>query len=98
MMALSDADWGSNSIDCKSISSYGIFLFGGLVAWSASKQKSITLSSTEAEYMGLTHILKELLWIWVFISLIHLPIPHPFPLISDNRSSIDIANSHSISN
>lgn len=98
MMALSDADWGSNSIDQKSILGFGIFLFGGLVAWSASKQKSIALSSTEAEYMGLTHVLKELLWIRVFTSLIQLPIPHPFPLISDNRSSIDIANSRSVSN
>ena len=36
--------------------------------------------------------------IWVFTSLISLPILNPFPLISDNRSSIDIANSRSVSN
>ncbi len=95
--ALSDADWGSHEVDQKSVSGFALFLYGGLVSWSAVKQKSVALSSTESEYMALTHVLKEVLWVWIFLNLVELPIPRPFPLLSDNRSSLDIANSDSTS-
>ncbi|SJL00109.1 uncharacterized protein ARMOST_03421 [Armillaria ostoyae] len=62
-LALIDADWASDEWDHKSVSGYAVNLFGGLVSWSSVKQKSVSLSSMESEYMGLTHVLKELLWI-----------------------------------
>ena len=45
----SDGDWASDALDRKSISGYSFFFEGSLVSWSAAKQKSIALSSTEAE-------------------------------------------------
>ncbi len=62
------------------------------------KQKSVSLSSTESEYMGLTHVLKELLWIRMFLRLQELPIPRPFPIGSDNQASIKVASSYSSTN
>lgn len=94
-LALVDADWVSDERDRKSISGYGVFLYGGLVAWSSVKQKSVSLSSTESEYMGLMHVLKELLWIRMFLCLQELPIPRPFPIGSDNQASLEAASSYS---
>ena len=45
-----DADWASDTVDRRSISGYSFYFQGSLVSWSAVKQKSIALSSTEAEY------------------------------------------------
>ncbi len=94
-LALVDADWASDEHDRKSVSGYGVFLYGDLIAWSSVKQKSVSLSSTESEYMGLTHVLKELLWIRMLLQLQELLIPHPFPIGSDNQASLEVASSYS---
>jgi len=93
---VSDADWASDETDRKSISGYCFYFMNSLVSWSAVKQKTISLSSTEAEYYSMTHAIKEALWIRLFLSLLSFPIPRPFPLLSDNQSACALANNASI--
>src|SRR5277367_5631376 len=93
---VSDADWASDESDRKSISGYCFYFMNSLVSWSAVKQKTISLSSTEAEYYSMTHAIKEALWIRLFLSLLSFPIPRPFPLLSDNQSACALANNASI--
>jgi hypothetical protein len=95
--AVSDADWASDETDRKSISGYCFYFMNSLVSWSAVKQCSISLSSTEAEYYSMTHALKEALWIRLFLTLLSLPVPRPFPLLSDNQSACALANNSVIS-
>ena len=73
-------------------------MFSGLVLWSSSKQKATTLSSTEAEYMAITHVSKEALWIKLFCHSIDIPFPHPLPLLSDNQSAIGMTKLNMVSN
>lgn len=49
-----DADWANSRIDRKSISSYVFKVFGNTVGWSLRKRSTISLSSTEAEYVSLS--------------------------------------------
>jgi hypothetical protein len=93
----SDADWASDAVDRKSISGYAFFFEGSLVSWSAVKQKSIALSSTEAEYYAMTHAFKEALWLRVFLRLLNFPIPKPFPILSDNQAACSLSNTPAIS-
>jgi len=58
----SDADWASH-MHRHSIFSFAYFLGIGAVTWSSKKQPIVTLSSTEAEYVALTHASKDILWI-----------------------------------
>ena len=58
----SDADWASH-MHYHSISGFAYFLGIGAVNWSSKKQPIVTLSSTEAEYVVLTHASKDILWI-----------------------------------
>jgi len=60
--AYADADF-ANANDGKSISGYSCLLGGGCAAWSSKKQSTMALSTTEAEYIALTHALKQLIWI-----------------------------------
>ena len=83
----SDADWASDAVDRKSISGYSFYFQGSLVSWSAVKQKSIALSSTEAEYYAMTHAFKEALWIRTFLEILKFPVPRPFPILSDNQAA-----------
>ena len=93
----SDADWATDQTDCHSISGYTFFMFSGLVSWSSSKQKATALSSTEAEYMAITHAAKEALWIRLFCHSLQLPFPRLLNLLSDNESAISITKANAIS-
>ena len=93
----SDADWASDAADRKSISGYSFYFEGSLVSWSAVKQKSIALSSTEAEYYAMAHAFKEALWLRTFLGLMHFPVPRPFPILSDNQAACSLSNSPAVS-
>ena len=96
-MGCTDADWASDVTDWKSISGYSFYFRGSLASWSAVKQKLIALSSTEAEYYAMAHAFKEVLWLRTFLELLHLPVPRPFPIISDNQAACSLSNSSAIS-
>ena len=57
-----DADF-ANRADAKSISGYACVMNGACLAWSSKKQSMVALSTTEAEYITLTHAAKQLTWI-----------------------------------
>jgi hypothetical protein len=59
----SDASFADNTLDRKSSQGYTIRLFGGLIAWKASKQDTVTTSTTEAELLALSQVAKEAIFI-----------------------------------
>ena len=73
-----------------------IYFMNSLISWSTVKQKTISLSSTEAKYYSMTHAIKEALWTCLFLSLHSFPITCPFPLLSDNQSACALTNNSSI--
>lgn len=63
MNAYVDADWGGDLDDRKSCTGYVVMLANGPISWETKKQKSVALSTMEAEYMGLTEISKEMIYL-----------------------------------
>jgi hypothetical protein len=59
-IAYADADWASDHISRKSVTGYIIKLAGGAVSWVSRKQKTVALSSTEAEYMCLSDTTRQM--------------------------------------
>ena len=93
----SNANWASDTADRKSISGYSFYFEGSLISWSAVKQKSIALSSTEAEYYAMTHAFKEAIWLRSFLQFLKFPIPKPFPILCNNQAACSLSNSPAIS-
>ena len=88
----SDADWASQ-LHRHSISGYTYFVGLGTISWSAKKQPIITLSSTEAEYVALTHTAKDILWIHKLLkelSFLH-NLSLPTTLYCDNQGAIRLS-------
>ena len=56
-----DSDWGGDKNNRKSVSGWTIFVNECLIGWGSRGQKMVTLSSTEAEYVGVSEICKEIL-------------------------------------
>ncbi|OKO99429.1 Retrovirus-related Pol polyprotein from transposon TNT 1-94 [Penicillium subrubescens] len=56
--------------DRKSSEGFIFCLFGGPIEWKSRKQKTITISTTEAELLAISHAAKQLYWIKRLFSFI----------------------------
>lgn len=64
-----DADWaGPHSTGTASTSGYVFKLANGPISWTSKKQTSISLSSTEAEYITISLTTQEVLWLQLILS------------------------------
>jgi hypothetical protein len=88
LICASDASFADNVIDRKSSQGYAIKLFGGLVAWRANKQNTVTTSSTEAELLALSQTAKETIYMSRLLNTLKLQIDEPLAIECDNRQTI----------
>ena len=58
----SDSDWESCVDTRRSVSAYVFLLGGAAVSWSSRKQRSVSLSSCEAEYVAACEATREAVW------------------------------------
>lgn len=58
----SDSDFASDTSTRKSVSGYILMIGGGPVCWQSRKQKSVSTSTTEAEYVALSETCKQAVW------------------------------------
>ena len=61
------------------------------MSWSSKKQYIIALSSTEAEYITLTHVVKEALWLRVFLTEVQGSSYGAVSINCDNQSDIALS-------
>ena len=64
---------------------------GGAVSWSSKKQELVTISTTEAEYVAVTHTAKEAAWLRRLLTEISTTVDTPTTLFSDSKSAITLA-------
>lgn len=62
IIVYSDADFAANRDDRTSIGGQLILLDNSPIAWRTFKEKSVSLSTMEAEFVAMTEAAKELLW------------------------------------
>ena len=91
LYAFSDADWAGCIDDRKSTSGAAFFLGGCLVSWSSKKQSSISLSTTEAEYITATGCCTQVLWMKQMLEDMHIKYDEPISIFCDNTSAISIS-------
>ena len=63
----SDADWAGDVDDRRSTSGHVVRIGDSTVIWSTKKQKTVSLSSAEAEYMALASATQEVKWVSQFL-------------------------------
>ncbi|KAH9442915.1 hypothetical protein Pst134EB_033155 [Puccinia striiformis f. sp. tritici] len=89
-----DSDWGNCPDTRRSATGYVVLTGNQTLSWKASRQATVSLSSTEAEYKALSDLGRELAWLSSLISEIklnHLPVEIPVGV--DNQGAIDLARS-----
>ena len=88
VVAFSDADWGQNILDRKSISGHVFILAGGAISWTSKKQATVALSTLEGEYVALSLAIRHGLWLRQFLTDIGLPPNTPTTINTDSLSAI----------
>nr|KYP50219.1 Retrovirus-related Pol polyprotein from transposon TNT 1-94 [Cajanus cajan] len=73
----------------KSTSGYLIKFIGGVVAWQSRLQRCVALSTTEAEFIAITKVCKELLWLKKFLQELDF-VQDKYPLFVDSQSVIHL--------
>ena len=94
-IAYSDSDFASDSSTRCSVSGYIFMLGGGPICWQSKRQKSISTSTAEAEYVALCEASKQAIWVTGFLKELHIDnllIDDGGILVyCDNQSAIAIA-------
>ena len=85
-----DADHAGDICDRKSYSGYVFLLGGAPISWESKKQKTVALSSAEAEYIALSEACRETIFLKRLYAEI-IGIDKTITLHSDSQSAIQIA-------
>lgn len=85
-----DADLGGCEDTRKSTTGYTFTLGGTAVSWMSRLQKSVALSTTEAEYMAISEASKEMIWLKNFLEELGKK-QGDNALYSDSQSAIHLA-------
>ncbi|KAI3522492.1 hypothetical protein L1887_00319 [Cichorium endivia] len=86
----SDSDFGNDLNDGKSTGGTAFYMNGNLVTWASQKQRSVALSSCEAEFMAATMAACQGIWLRRLLSEITGQNVPPVTLFVDNRSALDL--------
>lgn len=87
----SDSDYAGDKNTRQSVSGYVVYLNGALIAWKSKSQKTVTLSSTEAEYMALGELCTEVLFVKMLMENMGLQVDLPMHLEIDNTGAMFLA-------
>ena len=85
-----DSDWGGDPDTRRSTCGYIVHVSGSPVSWKSKTMKTIALSSCEAEFMALTEVCREVMWMCRFFDEIGLKYSMP-AIYSDSSSALNWA-------
>lgn len=91
LIGYSDADFAGDVDTRKSTTGYIFLMNGGPVTWLSQKQKTIALSTTEAEFVAASESAKEILWLQQLL----MDLGERYDCIElyvDNQSAIKLIN------
>ena len=90
----SDSDFASDTTSRKSVNGFIMMLGGGPVSWQSRRQKSISTSTAEAEYVALFEAAKQSIWVKRLLEELNVTeelLGDKMVTFTDNQSAIAIA-------
>lgn len=90
MLAFSDADFADDINRRFSITGWVCFVNSGPITWSSKRQTVTTTSTTEAEFIALCSITKEVIWFRCLLKNLNNIQKEPTVIYCDNQRAITI--------
>jgi hypothetical protein len=88
LVGYTDADYAGDVDSRCSTSGFTFFVHGSLVSWSSRRQKCVSQSTTEAEYVAASDSCKEAVWLKCLLAEIGEIDNQPVEIRCDNQSAI----------
>ena len=82
-----DSDWAGDTVSRRSRSGWIVYIGGAPVAWRTALQTCFAQSATEAEYVALADVAKEVIWWRRLYGDMGWPLEDPTPVRVDNRGA-----------
>ncbi|POM70894.1 Integrase catalytic core protein [Phytophthora palmivora] len=89
--AFTDAGWGSNIDDRRSVSGIMVMLGNAPVVFKSKFQKTVALSSAEDEYMAVSLCVQEILWLRAMLKDMGIPQEGATQIWEDNQGATALA-------
>lgn len=95
--AVSDSEYAGDKDTRISVFGYVIYFCGSPIVWKSKSGKSVTLSSTEAEYYAISECAKELIFLKHVIESMGIKVELPIVIKTDNVGAIYLSNNYTTS-
>jgi hypothetical protein len=97
MQMYSDSEFAGDKNNRISVGGYVLFLMGAPILWRSKAQRSVTLSSSEAEYVAMSEAAKEVIFVTFLLQDIGIKVKMPVIVFVDNVGAIYMGNNASTS-
>ena len=81
---LSDSDFANDKDTRYSVYGYIIYFCGVPVVWKSKSMKSVVMSTTEAEYVAVSEVVKEIKFLYQMLRSMEIKVPLPIKVQVDN--------------
>ncbi|GKB88886.1 retrovirus-related pol polyprotein from transposon TNT 1-94 [Tanacetum coccineum] len=87
LTAFSDSNWGGIKDNSRSTTAYILYLGSNIISWRLARQKSVSRSSTEAEYKALANASVEMMWVQNLLHELGISLHETPTLFCDNTGA-----------
>jgi hypothetical protein len=87
-----DSDWAGDKETRKSVSGWCLFINECLIGWGSKGQNVVACSSSEAEYIAISDVVKKILFVRQIVVFLGVTVKYPIMVNVDNVGAIYMAN------
>jgi hypothetical protein len=98
MYGLCDSDFAGDQDTRISVGGYILYLNGVPISWRSKSQKGVTMSSTEAEYVAVSELVKSIKFVIQLLGELGIIVKIPIKIYMDNIGAIHLVNNRKTGN